>query len=271
MKHLNKNIVFILALFLFGQTLAQITESTEIKYKNKNLTFSTTLKQFQKKFKDATLVEQSTDKHKIYGLEAGDFKVHFINDTLSGLEIDCYECYSEKIAYNIIGNQFKKIMKSILPSTSNKLRLFYVENYIALEDQYYGEESGDLSISFNIINLDQFKELVELLYLWNGEDEIGWLFEVSNLIFREGNRDDYLKVSPYIEELALQKLEKDPNDMQSYYNAYRILLEIYENTKDYKKSLGLWQKLEIIYPEDKQIKLKIKEYEQLVEIAPIEE
>ena len=51
----------------------------------------------------------------------------------------------------------------------------------------------------------------------------------------------------------------------SYYNPYRLLIEIYENTEQNDKLLALWQKLETMFPNDPTVKSNIEKYQQLTQ------
>ena len=91
----------------------------------------------------------------------------------------------------------------------------------------------------------------------------GLLFEIGNLYQLSGANDRYVDIAKEVEKNALLALERNPGDVNSYYNPYRLLLEIYENLKDYNKLVGVWQRLEILYPNDPSVKSNIQKYQQL--------
>lgn len=93
----------------------------------------------------------------------------------------------------------------------------------------------------------------------------GLLFEVANLYFYAGDREKYKEIYADVEARALDDLEKNPDDVQSYYNPYRLLIEIYENTEQFDKLLGLWQKLETMFPNDPTVKSNIERYKQMTQ------
>jgi len=94
--------------------------------------------------------------------------------------------------------------------------------------------------------------------------DYGLLYEISNLYLRAGAKDRFDKYSAEVEKLAVEKMEKDPSDVQSYYNPYRILLDLYEAQGRNDKLLELWQKLETMYPQDPNVKASIQKYQNLV-------
>ncbi|MCK7529138.1 MAG: hypothetical protein MZV64_72075 [Ignavibacteriales bacterium] len=89
----------------------------------------------------------------------------------------------------------------------------------------------------------------------------GLLFEVANLYFYAGDKEKFSEISADVEARALADLEKNPEDVQSYYNPYRLLIEIYENTEQHDKLLALWQKLETMFPNDPTVKSNIEKYQ----------
>ena len=93
----------------------------------------------------------------------------------------------------------------------------------------------------------------------------GLLFEVANLYLYAGDKEKFSKISADVEARAWADLELNPDDVQSYYNPYRLLIEIYENTEQYDKLLDLWQRLETLYPNDPTVKSNIEKYQQMIQ------
>ncbi len=92
----------------------------------------------------------------------------------------------------------------------------------------------------------------------------GLLFEVANLYYISGAREKYRTIIKDVEETALMELEQNPSDVSSYYNPYRILIETYENLEEYDKLLGIWERLETMFPNDPTVKSNIQKYRQLL-------
>jgi len=141
---------------------------------------------------------------------------------------------------------------------SNHKRM--VQNYrnafMRLAVHYHNNGKNDLVAE----TLDEMDE--KLPYDILGIDN-GLLFEIGNLYQLSGANERYIEIAKVIENNALSALEENPGDVNSYYNPYRILLETYENLKDYNKLLGVWQQLETIYPNDPSVKANIQKYQQL--------
>ena len=107
-------------------------------------------------------------------------------------------------------------------------------------------------------------EMNEKLPYRNLGIETGLLFEIAGLYLDAGSMEKYEGFVVDIEKQALASLERNPNDVESYYNPYRILLETYENLKAYEKAIGIWERLSEMYPNDPTIEAGIKKYRDLI-------
>ena len=132
----------------------------------------------------------------------------------------------------------------------------YRNAFMRLAVHYHNIDKNDLVAEV----LDEMDE--KLPYNILGIDN-GLLFEIGNLYQLSGANERYIEIAKVIEKNALSALEKNPGDVNSYYNPYRILLETYENLKDYNKLVGIWQRLETLYPNDPSVKASIQKYQQL--------
>jgi hypothetical protein len=92
----------------------------------------------------------------------------------------------------------------------------------------------------------------------------GLLFEIANLYFISGAENRYKEIIVDVEKRALQDLERNPSDVSSYYNPYRILIDTYENMQEYEKLLGIWERLEVMFPNDPTVKANIQRYRQIL-------
>lgn len=93
----------------------------------------------------------------------------------------------------------------------------------------------------------------------------GLLFEVANLYLYAGDTEKFSEISADVEARAWADLELNPDDVQSYYNPYRLLIEIYEGSEQYDKLLDLWQRLENMFPNDPTVKSNIEKYQQMTQ------
>ena len=95
--------------------------------------------------------------------------------------------------------------------------------------------------------------------------DYGLLYEISNLYLRAGAKEKYNKFAADVEKLALAKLEQDPDDVQSFYNPYRVLIDVYEAQGRNDKLLEIWQKLGDKFPQDPNVQANIQKYRTLVQ------
>ncbi|MBI2419600.1 MAG: DUF2723 domain-containing protein [Ignavibacteriales bacterium] len=89
------------------------------------------------------------------------------------------------------------------------------------------------------------------------------LSDIGDLYFAAGGKKQYTEISKEVEAEALKKIDENPKDVSSYYNPYRLLLEIYEKRPDYDKAINVLTRLLVYYPEDPGIKAKIDHYKGL--------
>jgi len=85
--------------------------------------------------------------------------------------------------------------------------------------------------------------------------------EVAMLYFKIGEKGKFDEYSPEVETAALNQMMKEPEDISSFYNPYRILLEIYEARRDKQKSLAILRRIDEITPNNPDIQAKIKAIE----------
>ncbi len=151
----------------------------------------------------------------------------------------------------------------------NDPTIFFDENHTRMVQNY---RNAYMRLAVYYRSIGENQGLIEILNDMNeklpykvlGMDN-GLLFEVANLYYFAGDKEKFLKISSDVETRALTDLEKNPEDVQSYYNPYRLLIEIYENTEQYDKLLALWQRLETMFPNDPTVKSNIEKYQQMTQ------
>ncbi len=73
------------------------------------------------------------------------------------------------------------------------------------------------------------------------------LSDIANLYKMAGKSDRFLEIADEVEPQAQKNMELNPGDISSYYNPYRILLQIYEGRGDIYKEKGLMDKSKANY------------------------
>ncbi len=83
-------------------------------------------------------------------------------------------------------------------------------------------------------------------------------YDVAMLYNKLGNKQKFDELSEDVINRAENELKTNTENVQSYYNPYRILLDLYEARKEYQKSLDLLNTLLTMSPNDPSIKQKIE-------------
>ena len=112
----------------------------------------------------------------------------------------------------------------------------------------------------SMVILDKMETLMphkKIPYGW----EYAW--EMANFYNALGRTDKVKEMEDEIEPACLGLIEKGDVNMGSYYNPYRALLDLYEMTKEYGKSLNILRQLAVKYPTDPGLKQRIQVLEQM--------
>lgn len=87
-------------------------------------------------------------------------------------------------------------------------------------------------------------------------------YDIAMLYFKLGNKPKFDDYAASIEKRAEEEIAKNPSNVQSYYNPYRILLDVYETKGDYQKALDLLNKLSAMSPGDASVRQKMESIKQ---------
>ncbi len=158
------------------------------------------------------------------------------------------------------GFKFRGLNDSTIFFDDNHRRMIqnYRNAFIRMTLYYLSQGQNELAVQ----TLDEMENKLPYKLL---PMEMGLLFELSNLYLRAESKEKYLMLSNEVEKMALRRLEENPNDVQSFYNPYRILLEIYENQNRNDKLYELWKKIEALFPNDPSVKNNVEKYRQLLQ------
>lgn len=132
----------------------------------------------------------------------------------------------------------------------------YRNSFIRLALYYVNTNKKELAVQ----TLDMMDKKIPRKFI---DLELGLLYEIGNLYYNAGGEKQYKEYASEVEQRALKLLENNPNDVQSYYNPYRLLIDIYENQHEYAKLADLWQRLQVLYPEDQNVKNSVEKYRNL--------
>lgn len=136
----------------------------------------------------------------------------------------------------------------------NVRRLITDYNYSFVQLASYYEMQGDSAAA--IATLDTMETRIPISAF---PMDYKIMSDVARMYYMAGDTAQFHKYAIVVEQNALQSIQENPDDVQSYYNPYRILLDIYDMDKDYQKSIELLEKLQAMFPNDKGISQRIAE------------
>jgi hypothetical protein len=135
----------------------------------------------------------------------------------------------------------------------NRLMINYRAAYYYLAS-YYLTDAGDKAMC--IKTLDRMEEVMPReVHAINYQLD----FNITMLYSDAGATGKFEERLPSIESSALAGINQNPNDI----NAFRILSEIYERTKQYGKAADLLERLKTLYPNDPGLQQEISRYRAL--------
>ena len=140
--------------------------------------------------------------------------------------------------------------------TQQRMLQNYRNAFIGLAMHYLHENNNDLVIK----TLDKMETTMPRKIFTM---QFGLLYQIGTIYFRAGASNQYKLITKEVEKDALQRIDENPNDIQSYYNPYRILIDVYQNLKEYKKLAGIWKRIQAMYPNDPNVKANVLKYSKL--------
>jgi hypothetical protein len=78
-----------------------------------------------------------------------------------------------------------------------------------------------------------------------------------------GQKQKFEEMTNNVEADCLKKIENNPMDVNGPWNPYRVLMDVYELSKQYDKELTLLNKLEVLFPQAGDVKHKINQIQKL--------
>jgi len=142
---------------------------------------------------------------------------------------------------------------------ASRLMLNYRSAFIRLA-MYYGNVENDPGRAAAI--LDRMEELIP-----RSKVPMAWELESDVMSFyqRMGRRDRFDEYAAGLEGLMKELIENGQFNPGSYYNPYRVLLEIYEARGEYADMLDLLRSLAVIYPNDPNLQERIASIKEMVD------
>ncbi|MEK7671172.1 MAG: hypothetical protein AAB344_03015, partial [Bacteroidota bacterium] len=183
---------------------------------------------------------------------------HKINNQDGGLNPDILEqnLFSEPEGFSKgsqYGYKFRQIADPDVYFDENTTRLMinYRSAFIRMA-LYHANVTNNKEKS--LAALDRMEKLVP-----RSKIPMGWELtsDVASFYQRLGRIDQYNQMIAEVEPECVRAIERGEYNMNSYYNPFRVLLEVYENRKEYQKAIDILRKLQVMYPGDANIPQRI--------------
>jgi len=157
------------------------------------------------------------------------------------------------------GYKFRELANPNVFFDENTLRIIsnYRAAFRALAAYYINIEKNSQKSSKILDRMESLMPSKKIPHGWQN----AW--QMASFYNTIGRTDRVKEMELEIEPACLSLIEKGEVEMNSYYNPYRALLELYEMTKEQDKSLNLFRKLAVLYPNDPTIKQRIQILEQM--------
>jgi hypothetical protein len=89
--------------------------------------------------------------------------------------------------------------------------------------------------------------------------------DLMSIYQRFGEEEKYKEYASEVEKICLRLIDQGYTDMQSYYNPYRVLLDIYDARQDYAQAIDILSRIQSIYPNDPSIRNRKQQYETMLQ------
>jgi hypothetical protein len=182
-----------------------------------------------------------------YGIDPIKMEANLMNDSSD---------FSKTLQY---GYKFRELANPKVFFDENTIRI--ISNYRAafrgLAAYYINVEKNPQKSMKALDRMESLMPYTKVPYGWQS----AW--QMASFYHSLGRMDRVKEMATEIEPACLSLIEKGEVEMNSYYNPYRALLELYAMTKEQDKSLNILRKLAVLYPTDPSIKQRIHVLEQM--------
>jgi hypothetical protein len=187
--------------------------------------------------------------------EKGSGKYEFINPEILKKQIQENPGYSKTYKP---GFKFRGLNNPNIFFDDNHRRMLqnYRNIFMSLAYYYLNKNEKDLAIH----TLDEMREKMPRKVI--GMD-YQLLFNVANLYYGADAVDTAKSLYAEVETDALTDMKSNPANLTSYFSPYRILIDLYEKTRQYEKLAGIWERIRVYYPDDPSVKQNIEKYKAL--------
>jgi hypothetical protein len=134
---------------------------------------------------------------------------------------------------------------------TTRLMLNYRTAFVRLA-LYYSTANNDNARAVEI--LDRMESIIP-----RAKIPLGWELasDLAAFYYRAGRMEQFESLAGEIETTCTALIESGQANLNSYWNPYRVLLDLYDMRKDYAKAIDLMRNLEVMLPNDPSVKQRI--------------
>ncbi|HTX98638.1 MAG TPA: DUF2723 domain-containing protein [Bacteroidota bacterium] len=156
------------------------------------------------------------------------------------------------VGYKFRGLPDKKVF---LDENARRMVQNYRSSFLQLA-MYYGNVGNNTERGVAVLD-----RMMKLMPIEKYSIQFEMVAQVAFLYHHFGKMDEFNQYAQQVEQTARARIQAGRLDMNSMYNPYSILLQLYEMEKDNTKTLSLLHELEAIYPNDPGLKQRIQQVE----------
>lgn len=123
----------------------------------------------------------------------------------------------------------------------------------------YAEDSTKLNLADEVISEMEKKIPSNVIDM-----DYRIMYDAAMLSHRIGNFQRYNEYAAKVEYFASEDIKRNPKNVSTFYNPYRILLDIYEHSGKYQQALDILNKLQELNPGDPSVKQKMESIKQIL-------
>lgn len=137
-------------------------------------------------------------------------------------------------------------------------------------DQVHGNivqnyRSQYLTFSYAMYHENKFDKVAEILNKMEQNIPISVVpmdyriqYDVAMMYNRIGDKAKFNELSVYVEQSAIAEMQRNPNDISTYWNPYKLLIDVYEAKEEYGKAIDILTRLDRVSPGSPEVKMKIQ-------------
>jgi hypothetical protein len=141
--------------------------------------------------------------------------------------------------------------KAYFDENQSRLTINYRSAFVRLALYYNNVEKNPERAKEILARMDEAMPMEIMEFDWRLAADVMSFYSRLNV------KDKYDKYSNYLEQKCWSLINANQVEMNSYYNPYRILLEIYEQHQNYAKAIDVLNRVAVYYPNDPGIKSRI--------------